>query len=148
MKLTLKRRWPKETYTIGELYIDGQYFCNTLEDKVRDLNKNGKFDNGEVKIYKQTAIPYGTYKITLNVISPSLGKKEWAKPYGGKIPRLLNVPSFEGILIHPGNTANATAGCILVGENKVKGRLVNSVETFHKLMTKLKGQKDLTIEII
>ena len=65
MKLTLKRIALRDTYTIGRLYIDGVYFCDTLEDKVRDLNKNGKFDNGENKVYSETAIPYGIYKVDM-----------------------------------------------------------------------------------
>ena len=70
MKLTLKRIALRDTYTIGRLYIDGVYFCDTLEDKVRDLNKNGKFDNGEKKVYSETAIPYGIYKVDINTVSP------------------------------------------------------------------------------
>ena len=65
MKLLLKRIALKPTYTIGWLYIDGQKVCDTIEDAVRDLNKNGRFDNGEKKVYAATAIPYGTYDITL-----------------------------------------------------------------------------------
>lgn len=70
MKLLLKRIALKPTYTIGWLYIDGQKVCDTIEDAVRDLNKNGQFDNGEKKVYAETAIPYGTYDITLKIQSP------------------------------------------------------------------------------
>ena len=148
MKLILKRIAFRDTYTIGRLYIDGVYFCDTLEDKVRDLNKNGKFDNGEKKVYSETAIPYGTYKVDINTVSPRFKNRVWAKPYGGKIPRLLNVNSFEGVLIHPGTTSKDTSGCLLVGRNTIVGNLTQSQNTFHKLMSKLKGQKDITIEIV
>ena len=148
MKLTLKRVALRPLYTIGKLYIDGVYFCDVLEDTVRDLNKNGKFDNGEKKVYAKTAIPYGTYKISTNTISPRFENRIWAKPYNGKIPRLLNVPSFNGVLIHPGSSAADTSGCLLVGRNTIVGRLTDSQKTFHALMQKIKGQKNLTIEII
>lgn len=148
MKLKLKRIALRDTYTIGRLYIDDVYFCDTLEDKVRDLNKNGKFDNGEKKVYGETAIPYGTYKVDMNTVSPRFKNRVWAKPYGGKIPRLLNINSFEGVLIHPGSSDRDTSGCILIGKNTIVGKLTQSQATFHKLMSKLKGQKDITIEIV
>ena len=148
MKLILKRIALRDTYTIGKLYIDVVYFCDTLEDKVRDLNKNGKFDNGEKKVYSETAIPYGIYKVDINTVSPRFKNRVWAKPYGGKIPRLINVNSFEGVLIHPGTTSKDTSGCLLVGRNTIVGKLTQSQNTFHKLMSKLKGQKDITIEIV
>lgn len=148
MKLTLKRIALKPTYTIGKLYIDDKYFCDTLEDTVRDLDKNGKFDNGEKKIKGETAIPYGTYEITTNVVSQRFKNRVWAKPYGGKIPRLINVPSFDGVLLHPGSSAEDTSGCLLVGKNTIVGRLTDSQKTFHALMRKIKNQKNLTIEII
>lgn len=148
MKLTLKRIALKPTYTIGKLYIDDNYFCDTLEDTVRDLNKDGKFDNGEEKIKGKTAIPYGTYEITTNIVSQRFKNRVWAKPYGGKIPRLINVQSFDGVLLHPGSSAEDTSGCLLVGKNTIVGRLADSQKTFHALMQKIKNQKNLTIEII
>jgi hypothetical protein len=153
MKLLLERKYCKEEYTIGRLYIDGVFFSNTLEDKVRDLNKNGKFDNGEYKVYAETAIPYGEYKITLDVVSPKFSKYQFYKEVcNGKVPRLLNVPNFEGILIHCGNTAKNSAGCILVGDNTIKGQLTNSKNTFIRLYSKLKEAsnkgENITITII
>ena len=148
MKLTLKRIALKPTYTIGKLYVDDNYFCDTLEDTVRDLNKDGKFDNGEKKIKGETAIPYGTYEITTNVVSQRFKNRVWAKPYGGKIPRLINVPSFDGVLLHPGSSSADTSGCLLVGKNTIVGRLTDSQKTFHMLMQKIKDQKNLIIEII
>lgn len=135
MKLRVERLWKKDTYTIGRLYVDDKYFCNTLEDTVRDLSK-------EKKIPGKTAIPYGEYKVVFN----------WSPKFGRNLPRLLNVPAFEGILIHPGNTANDSAGCILVGKNTEVGRLTESRYTSDKLNvliedTQRKGES-ITIEIV
>lgn len=153
MKLLLKRIALRPTYTIGKLYIDGVLVCDTLEDPVRDLNKNGKFDNGEKKIYGETAIPYGTYEITMKVKSPKFSQKASYAWCGGYLPRLLNVPHFEGILIHAGTTAKDSAGCLLVGENTVVGKVLNSMNTLrYKLYPLLKAASDrnekITIEII
>lgn len=155
MKIEVKRIALKDKYTIGHMYIDGKFVCDTLEDKVRDLNKNGKFDNGEVKIPNETAIPYGTYNVTMNIQSPkysNCAKYPYVKKYNAFMPRLQNVPSFEGVLIHAGNTADHTSGCILVGENKIKGQVVNSQKIWTNLMdkyfwpAKLRGEK-ITIEM-
>ena len=108
MKLTLKRIALRPTYTIGKLYIDDVYFCDTIEDTVRDINKNGKFDNGEKKIHFKTAIPYGIYEI----------KWTYSPRFKKYTPQLMNVPSFEGIRIHAGNTSADTEGCLILGENK------------------------------
>lgn len=148
MKLTLKRIALRPTYTIGKLYIDGTYFCDTCEDRVRDNNKDGDLnDIGEGKVYSKTAIPYGTYKVTMNVQSPKFSRRAtyaWCKGY---LPRLLNVPHFEGILIHAGNTAEHSAGCILVGENKVVGQVINSMATLKRLLRIIGGAEDITITI-
>lgn len=111
MKLQLKRHFLGSTYTIGRLYIDGKYFCDTLEDKYRDLSK-------EDKVYGETAIPYGTYKVIVNH-SPKFKKM---------LPRLLDVPHSKGILIHGGRNDKDTLGCILVGYNRIKGGLVGGLE--------------------
>jgi hypothetical protein len=137
MKLTLKRIAFKDSYTIGRLFVDGVRFCDTLEDKVRDT-----------KIKGETAIPYGTYEVTLKVKSPKFSKKAAYNFCGGYLPRLLDVPNFEGILIHIGNTSSDTEGCILVGENKQVGKVLNSTATFKSLYAKLKTATDkITIEI-
>ena len=141
MKLELKRIALRDAYTIGKLYIDGVYFCDTIEDKVRDLNKNGVFDNGEFKVKGETAIPYGTYEVVW-AYSPRF------KRY---TPRLLNVNSFAGVLIHGGNTARDTEGCIILGQNKVKGKVINSKEFVNKLYQIIKNacQKGkVTIEVV
>lgn len=116
MELRLERLWPKAEYTVGRLYIDGELFCDTLEDKVADVNRNGELDGPERKVPGKTAIPYGTYKISYG----------WSPKFGRNLPRLLNVTAFDGILIHPGNTAKDTAGCILVGLNTEVSRLTQS----------------------
>lgn len=125
MELKVKRVALKSDYTIGRLYVNGEFFSDTLEDAVRDT-----------KIYGKTAIPCGTYKITMDVVSPKFKDRSWAKPYNGKLPRLIDVPNYEGVLIHVGNTAEDTSGCLLVGQNKIKGQLVNSTQTFMSLMEK------------
>ena len=137
MELTLKRIALRSEYTIGKLYVDGEYVADTIEDTVRDLDKDGKFANGEVKIPGKTAIPYGRYEITMKVKSPkysNFSKYSWAKKYDGYLPRLLNVLHFDGVLIHVGNSALDSEGCIIVGENKVVGKVINSVNTFRRLM--------------
>ena len=111
MKLTLNRIALKATYTIGKLYVNGEYFCDTLEDTVRTIKPDGSG-----KIMHETAISAGTYEVILN-LSPKFRRK---------LPRLLNVPHFTGILIHSGNTPEHTSGCILVGENRVKGKVISS----------------------
>ena len=143
MELTIKRIALNNTYTIGKLYINGSYFCDTIEDKVRDLNKDGDLnDLGECKIPSLTAIPYGKYEVTLKVKSPKYGLKPAYNWCNGYLPRLINVQHFEGILIHAGNTASDSAGCILVGENKVKGQVINSMLTLKKLYPILKAASD------
>lgn len=142
MKLELKRRFLGESYTIGSLSIDGTKFCDTLEDKVRDLNKNEVFDGDEKKVYAETAIPYGTYNVVV----------DYSPKFKRELPRLQNVKHFEGILIHRGNTAEDSAGCILVGENKVKGKVVNSTPYEKELVRILKEAQDrkepITIKIV
>lgn len=142
MKLRLRRIALKDEYTIGKLYIDGEYFCDVLEPPTRDLNKNGIFDNGETKVKNNTAIPFGTYNIIINR-SPRFKRD---------LPRLLNVPDFDGVLIHRGNTKNDTSGCILVGENKVRGKVVNStpyeIELVKRCKAALSNNEQITIEVI
>ena len=141
--LTVNRKWKKEEYTIGNMMVDSLFFSNTLEDKVR---------NGE-KVQGRTAIPAGKYKIRMDVVSPKFKNRAWAKPYGGVVPRLVDVPRFEGVLIHPGNTAADTDGCILVGVNKAKGKVLDSQKTYRTLMDfhlmpAYKRGEDIWIEII
>ena len=143
MELTLIRRWKKEDYTIGDLYIDGTWFCNTIEDKDRNLYQGMELDwIKREKVYGETAIPYGRYKVTLKVQSQKFkGKKQYEK-CDAYIPRLINVPGFDGILIHIGNYAKDSYGCILLGENKVKGAVVNSTIWFWKFYDIVKKADD------
>lgn len=140
MKLTLKRIALRPTYTIGKLYIDDAYFCDTLEDTVRDIDKSGKFDNGEQKIKGKTAIPYGTYEI----------KWTYSPRFKKYTPQLMNVPSFEGIRVHAGNTSADTEGCLILGENKQVGKVLNSRATINKFYPIIKeacSNGKVTIEI-
>lgn len=131
MLLTLKRTYKGKEYTIGKLFINGKYFCDTLEDCIR-----------EEKIAGETAIPFGKYEVTISY-SPRFKKN---------LPLLLNVPNFEGVRIHNGNTKDDTEGCILVGFNKAKGKVLDSKVTFAKLMGIIKhiyeGNEKIELEII
>jgi hypothetical protein len=120
LEFSLVRKYFNEEYTIGKLSADNVYLCDTLEDKVRDLqdrNHDGDFnDPGEGKVYGKTAIPYGRYQILFTY---------WKK-HNRMAPLLQNVPGFTGIFIHSGNTAADSEGCILPGENKEKGKVLYS----------------------
>lgn len=135
MKLTLDRRYKKDTYSIGKLYVDGAYFCDTVEDKDRGLTDKDSLDKIKAtKVYAKTAIPLGTYKVTMGVISPKFSQKAYYKSFcNGRMPRLLNVKGFDGILIHKGSNANSSAGCIIVGKNTVVGGVTNSQYYFEQL---------------
>ena len=144
MDLYLKRIAKKKTYTIGKLYIDGVYFCDTIEDCDRGLKQTDAYAaNKRKKVQNETAIPTGRYQVTLGVQSERFKKKAQYAFCNGYLPRLLNVPCFEGILIHIGNTAADSSGCILVGQNKVVGKVINSTQTFLKLYSKLQDAKGL-----
>ena len=139
LKLDMKlvREQFKDTQTVGKLYLNGVYFCDTLEDKNRDLNKNGVFDGSEKKVYSETCIPFGQYKVIINQ-SPRFKRL---------MPRLLNVPHFDGILIHNGVTEKNSAGCILVGSYDGQ-KLVRSKEIFNKLFEIMKYYNDIQISIV
>lgn len=150
MEIKLRRIARRETYTIGRIYVDGKYVCDVVEDKDRGLSQSLPVSVNIAKKRKgMTAIPTGRYRVTLEVQSPKYSKfksYEWCKGY---LPRLINVPAFDGILIHAGNSAADSAGCLLVGENKVVGKVLNSMVTLKKLYAILKTAKDpiyITIE--
>lgn len=149
MELKIDRFYKGSKYTIGRLYINGKLFCNTLEDPDRELTQDMSIEQIKAaKVYGDTAIPRGKYKVTLNVVSPKFSKKKAYNFCKGKVPRLLDVPGFDGILIHIGNTQSDTDGCILVGINNVKGKVTKSTDTFKKLYTELlKDPDNITIEI-
>jgi len=119
MNLLLFRHTKEITYTIGRLYFNSIHI-GTIEPPVRqllDINNDGDFnDEGEGKIYGNTAIPEGRYKI----------KMQYSPTFKRMMPYLQNVKGFKSIMIHPGNSVSDTRGCILVGENTIQGRLVNS----------------------
>lgn len=154
MELIVDRKWKRQSYTISNLTIDGKWFCNVLEDADRGLDDSMPLAKiKELKKPSITAIPKGTYEITLDVISPRFCTKSFYKQVcNGKLPRLLNVKGFEGILIHAGNTDKDTDGCLLVGMNLEKGKVLKSQETFRKLYKLLKDKHDkgekITIKIL
>lgn len=131
MNLTLKRLNLTPNYTEGELYVNGVYFCKTLEDTNRDLNKNGQFDNNEKKVYGETCIPYGKYKVILS----------YSPKFKRELPEILEVPNFQGIRIHRGNKILDTLGCILCGEKVKNGYLSNSTPYEIKLVELFKQAK-------
>lgn len=139
MKLALIRKYKKDKYCIGKLYIDGEYFCDTLEDKDRGLTDNMTVSEiSKIKVKKETAIPTGTYKVTIT----------YSNRFKKNMPLINNVKGFEGIRIHSGNTNKDTEGCILVGQNKVVGQVINSQATYKVLYNKLlKDTNNLIIEI-
>lgn len=149
MKLTLKRINKTEKYTEGILYINGERFCSTIEDTDRGLtNEMSITEIQSKKVYGETAIPKGTYQITLDVVSPKFKDRSWATFCEGKLPRLLDVPGFEGVLIHTGNEASNSLGCLLVGQKTKDGWVSNSTQTFKNLYYKLKQATDqITITI-
>lgn len=144
MELTLRRKFKGPSYTIGDLSINGKFFCNTIEDTVRPLpatcpeTTRGRSCTCKGKIYAETAIPVGKYKITL----------EYSPRFKRRMPYLHDVPHFLGILIHSGNTEADSAGCIIVGENTVKGKVLNSRATFQRLYALLEKEKEITIRIV
>ena len=136
--ITVKRiaNNPTLKYCIGKLYINGVYVCDTIEDYDRMLDDSMSLQEIlKKKVKGQTAIPTGTYKLSLKYTSQAFKNTTWAKLYGGIVPRVLNVKGYDGILIHPGNTPADTFGCLLVGENKEKGKVINSQITWKKLMS-------------
>ena len=157
MKLELKRRFRGPNYTIGSLFINGVYECDTLEPPYFGTKQTDSEEYIKSTKKGNTAIPIGQYPINMDIASPKFRDRSWAKPFGGKLPTIENIPAFDRVLIHVGNYASQygnsdTQACILVGENKVKGRVINSTACFNKLMTnllkaKLSGE-EITINII
>lgn len=128
MEILVVRYHKKPTYTIGKMYINGMYFCDTMEDTDRGLSNAMPLSQIQAAKRKgTTAIPTGRYLTELTV-SPRFGRV---------LPILIGVKGFEGIRIHRGNTAEDTEGCILVGENKAVGKVLNSANTENRLMERL-----------
>lgn len=140
MRLTLKRIANRPTYCIGDLYINGKWFCSTLEDTDRGLNSSmSEEELRKMKIKGETAIPVGIYKVILN----------YSPKYKRVMPLITNVPAYSGIRIHSGNSAKDTEGCLLVGKNTIVGRLTDSRKCYEALFKRLqqKGSNDITIDI-
>lgn len=140
MEILLQRVAKKDKYTIGKLYINDQYFCDTLEDTDRGLTQSMTEQQiKSKKVYGETAIPTGTYRIIIS----------YSNRFKKQMPLLLNVPGFSGIRIHTGNTEKDSLGCILVGKNKAVGKVLESRDTYSKLFSILqKADKKETIKII
>lgn len=137
MKVTLITDIEGENYTSGNLYVDNEWLCHTLEDKNRDTDHDGKLN--EPKVFGKTAIPYGVHEMTL-VHSPH---------FNMMVPLICGVPGFTAIEIHPGNTVNDTNGCILVGIRSEKGdtlKFGTSRAMFAKLMEKLTNSNQKTFQ--
>lgn len=126
MNLELKRIARRPNYTIGRLFVNGIYLCDTIEDTDRGLTKDMPLEEIQrIKVKSETAIPTGTYQVILNM----------SARFKRLLPLLLGVPGYEGIRIHPGNTEKDTEGCILPGLNKVKGQVVESRAQFGKVFS-------------
>lgn len=151
--IRIERRWPKEGYTVGRLFVNGVLICNSLEDTDRGLDQGMTVVAIKArKVKGQTAIPKGTYEATLTV-SGKFARKSWAAKNGGLVPQLLNVKGFDGIRIHPGNTAENTSGCILPGLNTKVGQLTDSTACYEKLMRIVflpayRAGQTVTVEIV
>lgn len=144
MRLELTRIFKGRDYTIGRLYVDGVYLCDTLEDTDRGLSS--AMTSAEIKalkVFGKTAIPRGMYFVDMQTVSPRFRLRKWAKAHGGRVPRLQGVRGFDGVLIHPGNTAADTDGCILVGYNKAKGKVLDSVAAYERLFALLDAAPEL-----
>ena len=130
MKLKIERRWPKASYTIGRLYVNGELWCNTLELPVRNNTP------------RKDAIPYGTYEIQMH----------YSPKFKRSLPLLLNVPNRSGILIHRGNCPKDTEGCILPGINTKVGIVTESTfweKEIVRAITEARSRKEkVTIEIV
>ena len=153
MKIELVRSYNCPTYCIGHLYVDGVYLCDTVEDTDRGLDQSWTLEQiKRKKVYKMTAIPTGTYEVTMSIRSPKFSQYEYyLNQCNGYMPRILSVKGYEGILIHCGSSANSSAGCIIVGYNTIKGKVTNSRSAWEKLMAQLnkakKAKEKVTIKI-
>lgn len=126
MEILVERKYKKENYTIGKLYINGEYFCDTLEDKDRGLSQEMELSVlQELKEYGKTAIPTGRYQIEIT----------WSNLFKKMLPILIDVPAYRYIRIHSGNTHKDTEGCILLGFNLAVGKVLNSRKTMAEFMS-------------
>lgn len=144
MKVNVVRRYNNSKYCIGDLYVDGVWISNTIEDTDRGLDDSMSVnDIRKKKVYAKTAIPTGTYDLTIDIISPKFYQKPYYKSFcNGYVPRVLNVKGFDGILIHKGVNQNSSAGCLIVGYNTIKGQVTNTQQAFEKLYQLFKQAKN------
>lgn len=126
MILTVKRRSITPEYTIGNLFVNGSYFCDTLEPPVQPSALRPK-----------GCIPEGTYKVSMGIVSPKYSQRKSYAWCGGRLPRLMDVPGFDGVLIHAGNTVEDTLGCLLVGQNRERGKVLDSMRTLQLLYSEM-----------
>jgi len=131
MKLTLQRYLFAEDYTMGLLFIDGIYFCDTVEDKFRGNDLKGK------KVYGETCIPYGVYTVKIT----------YSPKYKKIMPQIMDVPYFTGVRIHAGNTAKDSSGCVIVGIKSENGKVLLSRKTYNALMKRLETANNIKVEI-
>lgn len=142
MRIKVERKWKKEGYTVGVMYVDDKLFCNTLEDKDRGLTSfMSETEIKKKKVFGQTAIPTGTYDVLMT----------YSQKFKKYLPEIKDVKGYEGIRVHSGNTASDSLGCILLGKNTQKGMVTNSryyCETFNNMLdAALKRKEKVTIEI-
>ena len=138
IELELNRIYFSPTYTIGKLFVNRQLWCDTIEDVNRDINRDGDLlDLNEEKVMHKTAIPFGRYEVIVNMSSR----------FKRMLPRILNVPHFDGILIHNGKDETSSSGCVIVGENREKGKVLNSSFWMNKLTDYLLEEQRKGIKI-
>lgn len=141
MELKLKRIAKQPTYTIGKMYINGEYFCDTIEDVDRGLKQTDDLKRiSDIKVKGQTAIPTGEYIVT----------KTFSTRFKRNMYLLNNVPGFEGIRIHSGNTEKDTEGCLILGKNKAVGKVLESRDTvnaFEKILDKVLSKEQICIVV-
>lgn len=142
MQLIVKRKWFTDKSTIGELWVNGSFFCYTLEDTDRGLIKTQPITEiAQKKLFGKTAIPYGLYDLAMT----------FSNRFQAYMPQVLNVPCFEGIRIHAGNKPEHTEGCLLVGKTKDVDFIGESKSTFSELLKLLKSvekKEKITIEYV
>lgn len=142
MNLNLKRTGFTDKSTIGELSINGKFICYVLEDKDRGLKQDMDIKEiSRLKLYGVTAIPYGTYRVGITMSSR----------FKKQLPILFNVPGYEGVRIHSGNTAEDSLGCLIVGRKKGADKVMESLLAMGDLMSILNNVKpteDITITIV
>ena len=141
MNIVIDRKYKKPNYTISNLTVDGVWLCNVIEDKDYGWNQKTPLNDisaTKIKHKSQTAIPSGKYRLSIDVVSPTFSKKSYYQSVcNGRVPRLINVPGFDGILIHTGNTEKDSAGCLIVGYNTSVGCVTESKRAFEILYKNL-----------